>query len=92
MMTPIAMSAKSSAAPTPTPTPMPILAPLERPESEESCEGLPPPDEPVCEGLLPDDTPEAGVAVGVKSTLIRDARDVAYATGKRDRSLASQAT
>jgi hypothetical protein len=81
------MSATSKAAPTPTPTPMPIFVPLDILESAELfCEGV-----PVREGPSVV-APEAGVAVGVKSTPIFCASDVAYATGNKERSFASQAT
>jgi hypothetical protein len=87
------------ATPIPAPTPMPILALLESPEfglfelGESVCEE---PVESVCDDPVFDTprdvAPDAGVAVGVNATPIFCAREVAYAMGNRERSLASHAT
>jgi hypothetical protein len=87
------------ATPIPAPTPMPILALLESPEfglfelGESVCEE---PVESVCDDPVfdapRDVAPDAGVAVGVNATPIFCAREVAYAMGNRERSLASHAT
>jgi hypothetical protein len=99
MMKNMAIRARMSAAPMPAPTPMPILAPLERPElgselGESVCEEVLV--ESVCDAPVRDAprdvAPDAGVAVGVNETPIFCAREVAYATGNNERSLASHAT
>jgi hypothetical protein len=99
----MAMSATRRAAPAPTPTPMPSLVLLERPlESGVDVEfdSWPAVESLVCEGSVADpvcvtprdEAADAGVAVGVNETPIFFASDVAYPTGKSDKSFDSQAT
>jgi hypothetical protein len=78
-------------APTPTPTPRPTFVVLESPD-EAAAEVKLTPELPVEAGKRELPRRGVGVLVGVKSTPILFASDIAYATGNTDKSFASQAT